>query len=153
MHLTTLNLTLSPHTYNPQPRTPKSLNAWCCSPPGPAPIAPEKLAEAVRIRDLLGQNTEELRSVARALNGEYILPEAGGDLLRDGAGEAGAGAARSRAGGRKVLVPSRQRGGRGCFEVWNNMGVRTVQMRRETGREAVAKELRASRRAEPDEIS
>lgn len=50
------------------------------------PIAPEKLAEAVRIRDLLGQNTEELRSVARALNGEYILPEAGGDLLRDGAG-------------------------------------------------------------------
>ncbi|KAL4458671.1 hypothetical protein ABPG75_013536 [Micractinium tetrahymenae] len=53
---------------------------------GPAPIAPDKLAEAVRIRDLLGQNTEELRSVARALNGEYILPEAGGDLLRDGAG-------------------------------------------------------------------
>lgn len=52
------------------------------------PIAPEKLAEAVRIRDLLGQNTEELRSVARALNGEYILPEAGGDLLRDGAGAA-----------------------------------------------------------------
>ncbi|EFN54112.1 hypothetical protein CHLNCDRAFT_25038 [Chlorella variabilis] len=41
---------------------------------------------AVRIRDLLALNSEELRSVARALNGEYILPEAGGDLLRDGAG-------------------------------------------------------------------
>ena len=47
----------------------------------------DKLAEAVRIRDLLALNTEELRSVGRALNGEYILPEAGGDLLRDGAGE------------------------------------------------------------------
>lgn len=45
-----------------------------------------KLAEAVRIRDLLALNTEELRGVARALNGEYVLPEAGGDLLRDGAG-------------------------------------------------------------------
>lgn len=72
-------------TSHPAPRPALS----CCSAPGPAPIAPEKLAEAVRIRDLLGQNTEELRSVARALNGEYILPEAGGDLLRDGAGEAG----------------------------------------------------------------
>lgn len=41
----------------------------------------------MHIRDLLGANTEELRSVARALSGEYILPEAGGDLLRDGAGE------------------------------------------------------------------
>ncbi len=59
--------------------------------PAPPPLAADKLAEAVRIRDLLGQNTEELRSVARALNGEYILPEAGGDLLRDGAGELGVG--------------------------------------------------------------
>ena len=59
-----------------------------CSPASSGPD-PAKLAEAVRIRDLLGRNTEELRSVARALNGEYILPEAGGDLLRDGAGALG----------------------------------------------------------------
>lgn len=38
------------------------------------------------IAGLLDQNTEEVHSVLRALNGEYILPEAGGDLLRDGAG-------------------------------------------------------------------
>jgi magnesium chelatase subunit H len=30
--------------------------------------------------------SQELRGVVRALAGEYILPEAGGDLLRDGAG-------------------------------------------------------------------
>ena len=46
----------------------------------------EKLGEAVEIRDLLHQNTEEMRSIVRALNGEYIEPQAGGDLLRDGAG-------------------------------------------------------------------
>lgn len=56
------------------------------SPPGE-----ETVAEALRIQRLLGSNTEELRSVVRALNGEYVLPEAGGDLLRDGASE-GAGA-------------------------------------------------------------
>lgn len=54
------------------------------SPPGE-----ETVAEALRIQRLLGSNTEELRSVVRALNGEYVLPEAGGDLLRDGAGEGG----------------------------------------------------------------
>ncbi|GAB4822001.1 hypothetical protein N2152v2_009047 [Parachlorella kessleri] len=46
----------------------------------------EVLGEALRIQRLLGSNTEELQSVVRALNGEYVLPEAGGDLLRDGAG-------------------------------------------------------------------
>ena len=46
----------------------------------------EQLAEAVSIRDLLKRNTEETEGIIRALNGEYILPEAGGDLLRDGAG-------------------------------------------------------------------
>ena len=46
----------------------------------------ERLGEAVTIRQLLERNTEETRGVLRALNGEYILPEAGGDLLRDGAG-------------------------------------------------------------------
>ena len=40
----------------------------------------------MQIRGLLQRNTEELSGVMRALNGEYILPEAGGDLLRDGAG-------------------------------------------------------------------
>jgi hypothetical protein len=44
------------------------------------------LAEAVTIRGLLARNTEELDGVLRALGGEYVLPEAGGDLLRDGAG-------------------------------------------------------------------
>jgi hypothetical protein len=46
----------------------------------------ERLEEGVRIRELLRRNTEEMEGVLRALNGEYILPEAGGDLLRDGAG-------------------------------------------------------------------
>jgi len=34
----------------------------------------------------LHENTEEMRSILRALNGEYIEPQAGGDLLRDGVG-------------------------------------------------------------------
>lgn len=45
-----------------------------------------KLGEALHIRGLLHQNTEEMTSIVRALNGEYIEPQAGGDLLRDGAG-------------------------------------------------------------------
>ena len=40
----------------------------------------------MEIRDLLLQNTNELSSLLSALNGEYVLPEAGGDLLRDGPG-------------------------------------------------------------------
>ena len=46
----------------------------------------DRVREAVDIRDLLRRNTEEADGVLRALNGEYVLPEAGGDLLRDGAG-------------------------------------------------------------------
>ena len=46
----------------------------------------DRVREAVDIRDLLRRNTEEADGVVRALNGEYVLPEAGGDLLRDGAG-------------------------------------------------------------------
>ena len=46
----------------------------------------QTMEEALRIRQLLQRNSEELTGVLRALNGEYILPEAGGDLLRDGAG-------------------------------------------------------------------
>jgi cobalamin biosynthesis Mg chelatase CobN len=45
-----------------------------------------KLTEAMEIRGLLSLNTEEIRSTLRALNGEFVPPEAGGDLLRDGSG-------------------------------------------------------------------
>ncbi|MEH2398989.1 magnesium chelatase subunit H [Nostoc sp.] len=38
------------------------------------------------IRDLLMQSTDELTNLLRGLNGEYIQPAPGGDLLRDGAG-------------------------------------------------------------------
>ncbi|MFN6515811.1 MAG: magnesium chelatase subunit H [Nostoc sp. CreGUA01] len=38
------------------------------------------------IRDLLMQTTDELTNLLRGLNGEYIPPAAGGDLLRDGVG-------------------------------------------------------------------
>ena len=40
--------------------------------------------EATKIVDLLDKNTEEIDSVVNALNGGYILPAPGGDLLRDG---------------------------------------------------------------------
>ncbi|MFB2897149.1 magnesium chelatase subunit H [Aerosakkonemataceae cyanobacterium BLCC-F50] len=42
--------------------------------------------EALQIRDLLMQTTDELTNLLRGLNGEYIPPAPGGDLLRDGAG-------------------------------------------------------------------
>jgi magnesium chelatase subunit H len=42
--------------------------------------------EAQQIRDLLAQNTDELTNLLRGLNGEYIPPAPGGDLLRDGPG-------------------------------------------------------------------
>jgi magnesium chelatase subunit H len=51
-----------------------------------ASSSPDRLEEAQRIRELLGQNTEELTNLLRGLNGEYIPPAPGGDLLRDGAG-------------------------------------------------------------------
>jgi magnesium chelatase subunit H len=44
------------------------------------------LEEAVKIRDLLVQNTDEMTNLLRGLNGEYIPPAPGGDLLRDGSG-------------------------------------------------------------------
>lgn len=47
---------------------------------------PNLVNEAIQIRDLLYQNTNEIDSIIKGLNGEYILPEAGGDLLRDGIG-------------------------------------------------------------------
>lgn len=39
----------------------------------------------MRISELLGRNDEELKNFVRALDGEYVLPAPGGDLLRDGA--------------------------------------------------------------------
>ncbi|AFY44397.1 magnesium chelatase subunit H [Nostoc sp. PCC 7107] len=42
--------------------------------------------EEIQIRDLLEQTTDELTNLLRGLNGEYIPPAPGGDLLRDGAG-------------------------------------------------------------------
>ncbi len=46
----------------------------------------DKLTEAANIRDLLSQNIDEMTNLLRGLNGEYIPPAPGGDLLRDGAG-------------------------------------------------------------------
>ncbi|MGH7999140.1 MAG: magnesium chelatase subunit H [Brasilonema sp.] len=46
----------------------------------------EKEEEERLIRELLMQTTDELTNLLRGLNGEYILPAPGGDLLRDGVG-------------------------------------------------------------------
>ena len=50
---------------------------------GEGAIAPE---EAQLIRDRLMQTSEEMSNLLRGLNGEYIPPAPGGDLLRDGLG-------------------------------------------------------------------
>ncbi|MBD1901197.1 magnesium chelatase subunit H [Trichocoleus sp. DQ-A3] len=50
------------------------------------PNFPDLIDEAIKIRDLLQQNSDELTNLLRGLNGEYIPPAPGGDLLRDGAG-------------------------------------------------------------------
>jgi magnesium chelatase subunit H len=47
-------------------------------------IPAEQMQNAIAIRDLLAQNTDELTNLLRGLNGEYIPPAPGGDLLRDG---------------------------------------------------------------------
>jgi magnesium chelatase subunit H len=49
-------------------------------------IAGEKIKEAIEIKNLLLQNTDEITNLIKGLNGEYIPPATGGDLLRDGAG-------------------------------------------------------------------
>ncbi|MBW4428161.1 MAG: magnesium chelatase subunit H [Nostoc desertorum CM1-VF14] len=49
-------------------------------------IPEEREKEERLIRDLLMQSTDELTNLLRGLNGEYIPPAPGGDLLRDGAG-------------------------------------------------------------------
>lgn len=45
-----------------------------------------RMTEALEICDRLRQTPEELTNLLRGLNGEYILPAPGGDLLRDGPG-------------------------------------------------------------------
>ncbi|MEM7594409.1 MAG: magnesium chelatase subunit H [Cyanobacteria bacterium P01_A01_bin.83] len=45
-----------------------------------------KFKEGERIRDLLAHNSDEMINLLRGLNGEYIPPAPGGDLLRDGSG-------------------------------------------------------------------
>ncbi|MFM6310993.1 MAG: cobaltochelatase subunit CobN, partial [Dolichospermum sp.] len=42
--------------------------------------------ERKEITRLLNQSTDELTNLLRGLNGEFILPAPGGDLLRDGVG-------------------------------------------------------------------
>jgi magnesium chelatase subunit H len=46
----------------------------------------ERLQEGLKIRELLMQTSDELTNLLRGLNGEYIPPAPGGDLLRDGLG-------------------------------------------------------------------
>ncbi len=45
-----------------------------------------KAKEGLYIRELLQQTTDEISNLLRGLNGEYISPAPGGDLLRDGTG-------------------------------------------------------------------
>jgi magnesium chelatase subunit H len=61
--------------------------AIASSPPSsPLTPHPSKLAQAQQICALLNQTTDELTNLLRGLNGEYIPPAPGGDLLRDGIG-------------------------------------------------------------------
>ena len=56
-------------------------------PPADAAAAADAaLEEAVEIRSLLRRNVEELSGMLTVLNGEYLPPAVGGDLLRDGPG-------------------------------------------------------------------
>ena len=54
--------------------------------PNDNPLTPQLLEEAGNIRQGLTQTTDELTNLLRGLNGEYIPPAPGGDLLRDGPG-------------------------------------------------------------------
>ncbi|MGI2908072.1 magnesium chelatase subunit H [Tolypothrix sp. VBCCA 56010] len=53
---------------------------------GNEPRRREGHEEEEEIRGLLMQSTDELRNLLRGLNGEYVMPAPGGDLLRDGSG-------------------------------------------------------------------
>ena len=87
-------LALAPHACTISPHPWVSARQEAGSSGAEAAAALEaRLAEAVQIRGLLARNTEEVDGLLRALGGEYVLPEAGGDLLRDGAGVLPTGAA------------------------------------------------------------
>jgi magnesium chelatase subunit H len=49
-------------------------------------LDPNMIDQAKQIKDLLLQTTDEMTNLLRGLNGEYIPPAPGGDLLRDGIG-------------------------------------------------------------------
>ena len=49
-------------------------------------VLSRRFEEGERIRDLLVRNSDEMTNLLRGLNGEYIPPAPGGDLLRDGSG-------------------------------------------------------------------
>jgi magnesium chelatase subunit H len=51
-----------------------------------SPAVAQTLAEAWLVRERLAQTPDELTNLLRGLNGEYIPPAPGGDLLRDGPG-------------------------------------------------------------------
>ncbi|BAZ69101.1 protoporphyrin IX magnesium chelatase [Fischerella sp. NIES-4106] len=50
------------------------------------PIDQGRQQEELQIKDLLKKTSDELTNLLRGLNGEYIPPAPGGDLLRDGPG-------------------------------------------------------------------
>jgi magnesium chelatase subunit H len=50
------------------------------------PRRQERQEEERLVRDLLMGSSDELRNLLRGLNGEYVAPAPGGDLLRDGVG-------------------------------------------------------------------
>jgi magnesium chelatase subunit H len=56
------------------------------TPPDTCPQLDAKIQQALDICTLLTQTTDELTNLLRGLNGEYIPPAPGGDLLRDGPG-------------------------------------------------------------------
>jgi magnesium chelatase subunit H len=53
--------------------------------PAESPLK-SQIQTALDIRDRLAQTTDEITNLLRGLNGDYIPPAPGGDLLRDGAG-------------------------------------------------------------------
>ncbi|QLE39122.1 magnesium chelatase subunit H [Nostoc sp. C052] len=73
------------HTLGEKPSE-EELEAYLEAYFGDEPRRREGREEERLIRDLLMQSTDELTNLLRGLNGEYIPPAPGGDLLRDGAG-------------------------------------------------------------------
>ena len=74
---------------SPHPLTPQSLlQRYYPQERNPAVLETlqQRLEEALLISDRLAQTPEEITNLVRGLNGEYIPPAPGGDLLRDGPG-------------------------------------------------------------------